>query len=64
MLIFCFTAALEIDEGYLLFQSIYRVTATDENSLIGDRLMVGGDHRMRCIYCFRIQDYASFFKSS
>ncbi|KAM6152003.1 cadherin EGF LAG seven-pass G-type receptor 1-like [Erethizon dorsatum] len=32
------TAALEIDEDYPLFQSIYRVTATDEDLVHGDRL--------------------------
>ncbi|XP_035866586.1 protocadherin Fat 2-like isoform X5 [Phyllostomus discolor] len=33
------TATLEIDEDYPLFQPIYRVTATDEDSSNGDRLM-------------------------
>ncbi|XP_063498153.1 uncharacterized protein [Symphalangus syndactylus] len=32
------TATLEIDEDYPLFQSIYRVTATDEDFANGDRL--------------------------
>ncbi|KAM5303185.1 cadherin-related family member 4-like isoform 2-T3 [Glossophaga mutica] len=33
------TATLEVDEDYPLFQPIYRVTATDEDSSNGDRLM-------------------------
>ena len=49
---FYFTATLEIDEDYPLYQSIYRVTATDEDSLNGDILMVGGDHCVRHIYHF------------
>lgn len=38
---FCFTAAVEIAEDYPLFQPIYRVTATDQDSVHGDRLTVG-----------------------
>lgn len=44
--IFYFKATLEIDEDYPLFQSIYRVTATDEDSSHGDRLTVGIIHDM------------------
>ncbi|KAI5946616.1 Cadherin-related family member 3 [Manis javanica] len=35
----CFTATLEIDEDYPLLQSLYRMTATDEDTSNGDRLV-------------------------
>ena len=37
-----------------IYQSIYRVTATDEDSSNGERLMVGGDHWVKNIYALRM----------
>lgn len=54
----CFTATLEIDEDYPLLQSLYRMTATDEDTSNGDRLVVGGIHCVRCIYAM-LQRYFS-----
>lgn len=63
---FCFTATLEIDENYPLFQFIYRVTATDEDFANGDWLNVGGDHCARCIYHFSVKcnPFKKVFKDS